>query len=176
MKRNYLAMGGSLLVVLIILFYLSPFSQVDYRTKCFSYPFSTAGNAGAQLESPCGMHVYGKTQYWPIFPLKPKNNDKADFCRSIVKDVETHCGTRVDEVILVDLGDYFNCDYLHLRPPGVIDYLVRVANYSKEALESKDAAMFGITRSVMVSEQKTNETDFVPYSGCGSLEDYLLGG
>ena len=165
------AIAGFLACV-IVLFYLSPFSEVAYPTKCFSYPFTTAGSAGAQIEAPCGLHIYGKTQYWPIFPFKPKSNLKIAFCRDVLTDVERNCGARFDDALLIDFGGYFHCAYIQLNPHGTINYLVRVTNYSNY-LETKDAATFGITKTIVVSEQKTNDVVFVPIDACNDLETHL---
>ena len=103
----------SILVLLVFLFHLSPFSEVEYPIKCFVYPYERYNPVGAQLEPFCEIHIDGDSYKKPIFPFKEKVTKDIEFCRDNVKTVESFCGVEVDEVVINNYPNhYFRCEYV----------------------------------------------------------------
>ncbi len=98
-KSYYLAIPVAL-IILVILFILSPFSEVQYPQNCFDINSNSTANAGSSVI--CGRVITEKIP--ASFPFKA--NPQADWCRSIIPKVETACALKVDSAWLDDRSGY----------------------------------------------------------------------
>lgn len=106
-----------ILGLFILLFYASPFSERPPRLQCISYPHDTAGPAGAQTSPVCGGFIGGKDYSWPNFPFKDNTNERIEFCKNNLKNIEEECGFNVNFLLIEDYippypPNFFTCDYI----------------------------------------------------------------
>ena len=92
--RKVLVLGISVIALLLLLFYLSPFSELNIL-ECHTP--NIPNPAGAQIEPTCGYIIYPQLP----FPLKTRNSDFVEFCKRNVKTVEKACNASVDDVLLI---------------------------------------------------------------------------
>jgi hypothetical protein len=135
MPKKYL---GSILmgvIVFVILFNLSTFSELEPQIKCYIFEGSIANPAGAQPEPLCGQVIYGKGYIPPIFPFKEKTNERAEFCRKNIKSVENSCGFQIDQLIFDDhlptFDGFFGCKYLVLSKDDRIEKVLTITKFAE---------------------------------------------
>lgn len=114
------------ILLLLVLFYISPFSEVEPIVKCFYFPFETAGSAGAQVSPLCDYSIWTKDHF---SPFRLKTNEKIDFCKKNIKNIENSCNFKVDEVSFYDFDDSFDCTYLVLDNGTTINKVFTITKY-----------------------------------------------
>ncbi len=96
-NKSYYFAIPVVLVILVLLFYLSPFSEVQYPQNCTYMNGDNNSNSG-QGGGVCGSVITEKIP--TLFPFK--ENPRAEWCRSIIPKVETACALKVDSAWLND--------------------------------------------------------------------------
>lgn len=102
--------GGFLLIAItLIMFYLSPFSEVHYPTKCYGFGLSN-NSAGAQAQPICGKLITEKDYAIATFPFK--EDKRISFCKKNIEGIEQSCNMSIYQLIVEDyFDDYFTCNY-----------------------------------------------------------------
>ncbi len=166
-----------ILVLLVFLFYLSPFSEVEYPTKCFVYPYERDTPVGAQLEPMCDAHIQGESYNQPIFPFKEKISEKSEFCKKNVENIEKLCGFEVNEVTMQNLKgfqDHFQCHYVTTdqKRKSVWTDMVIIRKFSEEYLKSKKQEGEFLS-PIEIFEVHTKDSKRSNETVCKDLEKYL---
>jgi hypothetical protein len=147
-KLYYLAIPV-VLIILVILFYISPFSEVQYPQKCVGINTNSSANAGSSVI--CGNVI---TKKIPVsFPFKA--NPQADWCRSFIPKVEAACALNVDSAWLDDRPGYsLGCLYFLNKTSetwqGPASYILIIKNGSFD--ESQQSSNINILSWAFFSE------------------------
>jgi hypothetical protein len=152
MKKSPVLVAAALLgllAALLVLFYLSPFSEVEP-----SQLYEKLEGQGEDTQYPqlplYGYPISGKgaTVY---FPFKMVDNEATRFCLYNTKKIEELCGMTVDQVLLEGSADFFHCTYVTLnKESGEVRSFVDVVKTSNE----------GGIASMMVWKSKLTDFSF----------------
>jgi hypothetical protein len=151
-----LAKGLILFCVVLIIFYLSPFSEVTLKTKCYSLGGLIENPAGADIQPLCSSLISGESYQTPIFPFKEKTNGRIEICKKTTKNVEKACGNKINDILIDDFtesyNDTFTCYYVILNSSdkSIKKYIV-LEWFSQSFLESD------LGKTMNVSQFEINE-------------------
>jgi hypothetical protein len=120
MKKDYIVIGGAFLILLVVLFYFSPFSEVQSTVVCHNFEGVAHKPEQGDLIPLCGHLIGGKNAFY--LPFRMKESEGTRFCLANIKKIEEACGITMDEVLLDDGGGlqlddtlgFFRCSYLQL--------------------------------------------------------------
>jgi hypothetical protein len=103
------AIGGiAIIAILLVLFYLSPFSEINI-IQC-EHQRNVPNPAGAQLQPICGYLVLPDATV--PFPFRARSTDYANFCKRNLPAIEASCNTKVDSALLESIGgEEYACVY-----------------------------------------------------------------
>jgi hypothetical protein len=181
MVDKKVAIGIAVVVVLLILFYLSPYSETEHQQTCVGFPFETASPEGAQVSPVCGDVIGGSMYLWPFFPFREKSDARVEFCREKQHIVDEACGFETDTVLFNGFSpptgqDFFTCDYIEGNENQSIAVLVEITNYSDAYLASDFAKESGTTDPLEVSEVDAGSRDFLTTTVCNNLTEKTVAG
>jgi hypothetical protein len=115
MNRNYVGIGGGILILLLVLYYISPFYQEKPPFVCYNYEGVAYNPAYGEQIPVCGDLVSGNENV----SLGIWKDEAATFCLDNTKKVEESCGIRMDGVLREEETTYLNCEYIQLNNASV---------------------------------------------------------
>lgn len=106
LKRFKLGIIGTFIfLIFLVLFNLSPFSEINFM-KCI-YQQNVSNPIGAQMQPFCG-YLLGDAP----FPFKSRSTDYANFCKQNKKVIEEACNLKVNTTLLESSnGKEYECIY-----------------------------------------------------------------
>jgi hypothetical protein len=133
-----------LLVVLLVLFYLSPFSEIEPAMVCHGFEGLVDDPAHAGTIPVCGHPISGKDALY--FPFKIKHSEAVEFCLNNTEKVEELCGVTIDQILFDDTAGFFDCTYITLdKESGRVQNFVGVIKTPKEYSETGVATVSGMS-------------------------------
>ncbi len=114
MVSNVIVAGVVIVAILLVLFYLSPYSDIDH-VDCIT-PTNVPNPAGAELSPFCGVEVvpFPESLFIPPFPFRSRDSEFVDFCRRNIPTVEDSCNVTVTKTMIETLSsvdDEYSCVY-----------------------------------------------------------------
>jgi hypothetical protein len=94
------------IVILLVLFYLSPFSSV--KPSSFCYSLDESGSTGT-----CDLFI-GGSDLIIISPFKLAIDQRMNSCLDGAAQIESLCHLHADKILFKDYGDFYNCNYLKM--------------------------------------------------------------
>jgi hypothetical protein len=169
MGRRYIFMKKSpviiaaallgLLIVLLVLFYLSPFSETT-PSRVYENPEVGAGHT-FPIQPVYGNPISGKDATVG-FPFRMIDNVETEFCLNNTKKIEELCGTTPNQVLLLDVGPgLFHCTYITLDTSGGVQNFVDIEKTSGDVSGTGVATVSGMS-------WKSNLTNFSFKDTCTS--------
>ncbi len=121
--KKALAVGIAIVVILLVLFYLSPFSKFDFN-QCYT-PQNMSNSREGELMPTCGNLVFPfpASVLLPPFPFRSRDSEFIDFCRRNIPTIENSCNVTVDTTLIETLSnedDEYACTYIFNNPRSYI--------------------------------------------------------
>lgn len=170
MKKSPVIIAAALLgllAVVLVLFYLSPFSETEpnrvyeslEREANYTFP-----------DLPLYGHPISGADAAVYFPFRMIDNEATEFCLNNTKKIEDLCGITTDQVLLDENPGFFHCTYVTLdkKSGDVLDF-VDIEKTSKDVSETGVATVSGIIWKSDLSNFSFKETCTVTaLAGIGS--------
>ncbi len=140
----------AVIILVLTLFYLSPFSEVEPRTVCQSVEKVQDNPAGADLAPVCEQVLYSTSILYqqPIFPFKEKITKDIQFCLDNRRLVEDKCNASID-VAGLNPESYHGsiyCEYIVLDGSGwMVDY-VEITRNTDEYIKSDIGLEYNLSK------------------------------